>query len=170
MVHGITGRLPVGYDSVATHGQPQSHEVSRPGDYITEVHRMWDEQQVERSEMVGWWADKPVVETNDEMVKATAFVRPGRVMVAIASWHGGRNCMLLPGTAACPATTVRVDVDWAAINMTASAVSIVAPRMGGSYFAFQNETAVPVEGLARLSVAPKRGLVLVLSVGSAGGL
>ena len=46
MVHGITGRLPVGYDTVATHGQPQSHEVSRPGDYITEVHRMWDEQQL----------------------------------------------------------------------------------------------------------------------------
>ena len=77
MVHGITGRLPVGYDTVATHGQPQSHEVSRPGDYITEVHRMWDEQQVERSEMVGWWADKPVVETNDEMVKASHGGRAG---------------------------------------------------------------------------------------------
>ena len=53
MVHGITGRLPVGYDTVATHGQPQSHEVSRPGDYITEVHRMWDEQQVTASHGAG---------------------------------------------------------------------------------------------------------------------
>eukprot|EP01051_Picozoa_sp_SAG22_P008957 SAG22_NODE_714_length_7722_cov_3.919585_7_plen_168_part_00 len=165
MVHGITGRLPVGYDTVATHGQPQSRDVARPGDYITEVYRMWDEQQVQGSEVVGWWADKPVVETNDAMVKATAYVRPGRVLVVIASWHGDRSCMLLPGTRGCPTTSVQVDVDWDAINMTASTVSIVAPSMGGSYFFFQNETNMSVGMLTRLEVAPKRGLVMVLRDG-----
>jgi hypothetical protein len=94
MVFGMTNRLPWA-------GDP------RP------IWKAWDAFGITDSRMVGWWARGALVRTGRDDVLATTYLRPGRAMVAVASWA---------------ADTVRVPlvIDWRALELDSSRAVIRA--------------------------------------------
>ena len=52
----------------------------------TPVWRLWKEFGIEEAQMIGWWDEDNAVEVSDPEVKATAFVRKDRVLVAVGNF------------------------------------------------------------------------------------
>ena len=124
MVFGMTSRLPWA-------GDP------RP------LWRAWDAFGIADARMAGWWGTHPPVTTGRDDVLATAYIRPGRTMVAVASW-------------AHDTTDVTLRVDWRALGLDSSRVTIAAPAIE----AFQPADSFAVG--APIRILPGRGRLLVL--------
>jgi len=124
MVYGMTARLPWS-------GDP------RP------LWRVWDDFRIEESRMLGYWSASCPVRTDHTDVLATAYVREGRTLVALASWaEENLECVL--------------SVDWASIGLDPSRAELVAPPSEG----FQPEACfLPGESIP---VAAGRGWLLIL--------
>ena len=100
LVHGCTGRL-------GWQGNP------RP------VWKLWDEFGVAGSEFVGWWADVACpVRTDDPLVKATVWKKPGRALIALANF-------------AKEPRRVTLSIDRAALGLEPSTKDLHAPAIGG---------------------------------------
>jgi hypothetical protein len=97
MLYGMTGRLPWA-------GDP------RP------IWQLWDDFGITESEMLGYWAPTCPVQTDHERVLATAYVRPDRTLIALASW------------AADPAD-VRLDIDWDALGVDPATAQLTTPAV-----------------------------------------
>ncbi len=50
------------------------------------VWKLWHEFGIEEARMIGWWDEDCAVSASDPQVKATAFVRKGRVLVAVGNF------------------------------------------------------------------------------------
>jgi hypothetical protein len=124
MVFGMTSRLPWA-------GDP------RP------LWRAWDAFGIADARMEGWWSARAPVSTGRADVLATAYVRPGRTMVAVASW-------------AADTAEVALRVDWRALGLDPRRVTITAPAIES----FQSADTIAVG--APIRIPPGRGLLLVL--------
>ncbi len=128
MVFGMTGRLPWA-------GDP------RP------LWKAWDDFGIADSRMIGWWVPANPVQTGRDDVLATAYVRDGRTLVALATW-------------AKEAVDVRLAIDWKALGLDPAAVRVTAPAIDAFQPArsFAPGEAIPIE--------PGKGWLLVLSPGA----
>jgi hypothetical protein len=123
MVYGMTHRL----DS----GDP------RP------IWKLWDDFGIQDSRMVGCWEETCPVRTDRKDVLATAYVKRGKTLVALASW-------------AAEPVDVKLSVDWRALGLDPAKTSFYAPPVPG----FQRATLfLPNE---TIPVAPTRGWMLIL--------
>lgn len=59
------------------------------------VWKIWKEFGIEEAKMIGWWDEECAVETSDPEVKATAFVRKGRVLIAVGNFSGEEKSITL---------------------------------------------------------------------------
>ncbi|MEI6668033.1 MAG: glycoside hydrolase domain-containing protein [Acidobacteriota bacterium] len=125
MVYGMTGRLPWS-------GDP------RP------MWKAWDEFGLADSRMIGYWVPGHPVRTGRDDVLATAYVREGKTMIALATWAGEK-------------VDARLAVDWKAIGLDPATVSITAPAIDGFQIGrtFDLNQTIPIE--------PGKGWLLVLS-------
>lgn len=73
------------------------------------VWRLWKEFGIEESQMIGWWDEDCAVTTSDAQVKATAFVRRGRVLVAVGNFSADEKYVTL-------------SFDWKRLGLKASRV------------------------------------------------
>jgi hypothetical protein len=124
MVFGMTSRLPWA-------GDP------RP------LWKLWDEFGIQDSRMVGYWVPDHPVRTGRDDVLATAYVKNGATLIALASW------------AAEPAT-VRLAIDWNALGIAPAAAKISAPEVEG----LQHSRTFGVD--EDILVEPGMGLLLVV--------
>ncbi|MCC6443246.1 MAG: hypothetical protein IT210_07295 [Armatimonadetes bacterium] len=97
MVYGITTRLPYS-------GDPSP------------LWKLWDEFGIDRAQMAGYWDPACPVRTDSQAVPATAYVRKGRVLVALASW-------------AKEETPVRLTIDWKATGIAPAKARLHAPAI-----------------------------------------
>jgi len=105
--------------------------------------KAWDEFGIADSRMIGFWVPANPVKTGRPDVLATAFVRAGRTMIAVASW-------------AKDAVDVRLTMDWKALGLDPAKVRISAPAISGFQDARAFDTAGP------LRIEPGKGWLLVL--------
>jgi hypothetical protein len=98
MLFGMTARLP------------WANSDPRP------VWKVWDEFGIGEARMLGWWEKECPVRTGREDVLASAYVKPGKTLVALASWAPEK-------------TDVRLQVDWKALGLDASKARLVAPEI-----------------------------------------
>ncbi len=124
MVFGMTGRLPWA-------GDPRS------------MWKAWDEFGIADSRMIGFWVGTNPVKTGRADVLATAYVRAGRTMVAMASWAKER-------------TDVALSIDWKALGLDPARVRITASPIEGFQ---EGRTFDPGQPLP---VEPGKGWLLVL--------
>jgi hypothetical protein len=124
MVFGMTGRLPWA-------GDP------RP------LWKAWDQFGLAISRMIGFWVPGNPVKTGREDVLATAYVREGKTMVALASW-------------AKEPLDVRLVVDWKALGLDPAKARITAPEIAG----FQEGRTFDAAGL--IPILPGKGWLLVV--------
>jgi glycosyl hydrolase family 123 len=125
MLFGMTSRLPWA-------GDP------RP------LWKAWDAFGLERSRMKGWWLPDAPVRTDRPGVLATTYVKPGKALVALASWEK-------------EPVDVSLAIDWTALGLDASRARLTAPAIDG----FQ--PAASFAPADRLRVDPGRGWLLVLA-------
>jgi hypothetical protein len=123
MIFGMTGRAP--------------RAENRP------LWKAWDEFGIKESRMIGYWVPGAPVSTGNRDVLATSFLRPGRAMVAVASW-------------AKDDVRVHLTVDWKALGLDSGRARIAAPAIEGFQRAatFAPSDAIPVE--------PGKGWLLVI--------
>jgi hypothetical protein len=124
MVFGMTGRLPWS-------GDPRS------------MWKAWDQFGIADSRMIGFWVPSSPIKTGREDVLATAYVREGTTMIALASW-------------APVAVDVRLSIDWKALGLDPARARLTAPAIAGFQDAGSFDAAGP------LSIEPGKGWLLVL--------
>jgi hypothetical protein len=97
---------------------------------------------IAESRMIGYWEQDCPVRTGSPDVLATAYVRPGKTLVAVASW------------AKAP-VECRLKIDWASLALDPAKTVLTAPEVKDFQPArrFAPTEAIPV--------APGRGWVLI---------
>ena len=124
MLFGATSRLPWGSDP-------------RP------LWKAWDAFGLEGSSMKGWWVPDAPVRTDRRGVLATTYVKPGRALVALASWEK-------------EPVEATLAIDWKAVGLDPSRSRLTAAAIEG----FQPPASfAPTD---RIRVEPGRGWLLVL--------
>jgi len=125
MIYGMTSRLPWA-------GDP------------TPVWKIWDDFGMEGSTMVGYWSPRCPVKTDNPNVLATAYLKPGKVLIALASWD--------PDSVGCS-----LSIDWKAIGLdpAKAVLRAYAAKDFQPEMRFGPHDVIPVE--------PGKGWLLVLS-------
>jgi len=124
MVFGMTGRLPWS-------GDPRS------------MWKAWDEFGISDAKMIGFWVPGSPVKTNRADVLATAFVRDGKTMIAVASWAPER-------------VDVRLVLDVKALGLDGGPLRILAPEIAG----FQPSRTFDSSGT--IPIDPGKGWLLIV--------
>jgi hypothetical protein len=124
MLYGMSNRLPYGG------GDP------RP------LWKLWDGFGLQEARMFGYWHPACPVRTDQTNVLAIAYVRPGRTLIALASW-------------APRPTEVKLTLDWKALGLDPKRSTLQAPPIDhyqtGAVFAADN----------RIPVDPGKGWLLI---------
>ena len=76
----------------------------------------WDQWGIMGSQMKGWWDTDCPVTTNTADVLATAYVKAGKTLVALASWAN-------------QPVDVQITIDWNAIGLLQTQATITAPAI-----------------------------------------
>ena len=82
------------------------------------IWKFWDDFGLTGSQMIGFWLADCPVRTDHPEVMATAYVKPGRTIVSVASW-------------AQQDVTCRLKIDWKALGMDGQKVRVLAPEIEG---------------------------------------
>jgi len=98
MVYGMTNRKPW------SGGDPAP------------IWRLWDELGIQDARMHGYWSASCPVRTGRPDVLATAYVRPNRTLIALASWA--------PDDTEC-----QLDIDWHALGLDPAKCRLRAPAI-----------------------------------------
>jgi hypothetical protein len=129
MVYGMTNRLP--WDTEGVRCDPR------------DVWRVWDDFGIADAKMIGYWEKDCPVRTDRKDILATAYVKEGKTLVALASWA--------PQTAAC-----RLQIDWKALGLNPAKVKCVSPQVGNYQPARTWKFDQPI------SVEPAKGWMIVI--------
>jgi hypothetical protein len=124
MLYGMTTRLPYS-------GDP------RP------LWDLWDEFGIREAEMIGYWSPLCPVRTDHEDILATAYVKPGKALISIASW-------------AREAVACHLSIDYRKLGVSSDKSKLYAPAVEN----FQEESVF--EMAAPIPVVPGRGWLLVV--------
>ncbi|NKI27860.1 hypothetical protein HCG49_14950 [Arenibacter sp. 6A1] len=129
MVYGMTVRYPWFTEGV----------TSDPRD----IWKVWDDFGIAEATMIGYWDKNPVVFSSRADVKATAYVKEGKVLISIASW-------------AKETVNVQLNLNWEALGINKRQVQMVAPKIKD----FQPERTFSVE--EEIPIEPTKGWLLII--------
>jgi hypothetical protein len=104
---------------------------------------LWESFGIQDSTMVGWWENHCPVETGNSDVRATVYQKPGKALVALASW-------------ARAATNVQLAIDWEKLGLDKHKVSLSAPSIEGLQDAHSIAPDRPI------SIHPGKGCLLLI--------
>jgi len=129
MVYGMTVRHPWTTEGVTC--DPRA------------IWKIWDDFGIVDSKMIGYWEDRPVVKTNHEDVKATAYVKNDSLLISIASW-------------ADEPVDVLMDINWELTGLDGSDVILFAPGIEN----FQPRQIFKID--KKIPINPKRGWLFIV--------
>lgn len=110
----------------------------------TPVWNLWKSFGIEQARMLGYWNEACPVKTSSDLVKATAYVKAGQVLIALGNFDTKDQ-------------QIRLTFDWKTLGMLPDKVKLVAPAVKD----FQEETIFSPGDL--ISVKAKEGWLLILS-------
>ena len=129
MVYGMTVRYPWFTEGVTC--DPR------------QIWKVWDSFGIEDAKMIGYWDNKPVIATTNPDVKATVYIKEGKLLVAIASW-------------AKEPVSVKLNIDWDSVGLDKSQVTMMAPKIEN----FQQEQTFNID--EAIKIDPTKGWLLVV--------
>jgi hypothetical protein len=107
------------------------------------IWKVWDDFGIQHARMLGYWDKSCPVRTGRGDVLATAYVKPGATLIALASW-------------AKEAAPCRLEFDWRALGIDATTAQLHAPAIPGFQPEAKFGTSDPI------SVEPGKGWLLEL--------
>ena len=107
------------------------------------IFKVWDEFGIADAKMIGYWEKDCPVRTNHKDVLATAHVREGKTLIALASW-------------AEEATNVKLTIDWKALGLNARKTKLHAPEIA------RLQDAATFRPGDTITVDPQRGWMMIL--------
>jgi len=107
------------------------------------IWKVWDAFGIREAEMLGYWSPSCPVRTGREDVMATAYVKKGKTMIALASW-------------AKEAADCRLKIDWAAVGLNPAKAVLTAPAIEE----FQKAASFKPDDAIRME--PGKGWLLIL--------
>ncbi|MBQ7182093.1 MAG: hypothetical protein IJR87_12500 [Bacteroidaceae bacterium] len=105
------------------------------------VWQLWKEFGIEEAQMIGWWDDESAVLTSDPEVKATAFVRQGRVLVAVGNFSAQEK-------------SVSLTFDWKRLGLRGDRIKARIPALKN----FQDEASYDM--VSPLVIPAKQGYII----------
>ena len=126
MVYGTTGR--------------HSYSKYNPGP----VWNLWKTFGIEQAKMVGYWEENVPVQTHNEEVKATVYVKPDKVLISIGNFDNKEQ-------------SVQLDFNWKFLGMSPENVQLSTVEVKD----FQKQRNYAITD--SFSIKPKEGLLLILS-------
>ncbi len=106
--------------------------------------KWWDNFEIHKAEMLGYWMQACPVKTNHPAVKATAYVHKGkRMAIAVASW-------------AKEPVTIKLELDWKAVGLNPANVHASIPEIATFQ---QGSTSVSLDAM---TIEPNKGFIVVL--------
>ena len=107
------------------------------------VWRLWDDFGIQHAKMLGYWDAACPVRTGREDILVTVYKKPGKSLVAVASW-------------AKQPVQCQLQTDWRALGLDPKRATLVAPALEGyqEKAAFKPGDPIPVK--------PGRGWLLVV--------
>jgi|Deesub1362B_J571_1020462.scaffolds.fasta_scaffold00001_168 hypothetical protein len=124
MIYGLTARLPWA-------GDPRA------------IWEVWDDFQIEKAEMYGYWSPNCPVRTTEPDILTTVYLKPGEALVALASW-------------AKETKQVKLTIDWEKLGLSPNQAVIEAPAVAN----FQ--PAARFRPAERIPVEPAKGWLLII--------
>ena len=108
------------------------------------ICKLWDEFGIQTARWIGYWDSECPVRTDNKDILATAYLKNGKILIALASW-------------ASETVKVNLSVDWMAVGIDSDKANLVAPYIPNfqDYTKFLLPYSVPVE--------PGKGWMLILS-------
>jgi hypothetical protein len=98
------------------------------------------------TQMSGWWDSECPVKTDNPDVLATVYRKPGKSLIALASWAKEKD-------------EVRLNIDWKALGLDPKKTKLRAAAIEG----FQPEAKFAVDGA--IAVEPGKGWLIVAEEG-----
>lgn len=108
-----------------------------------QIWKLWNDFNISEAQMKGYWDEKPAVQTDNDKVKATAYVHKGKTLLVIGNF--GKE-----------EATVRLKIDWKALGLPSTAKALL-PGMGNLQIEGEADVQAP------LKVEAQKGLFIVLS-------
>lgn len=108
------------------------------------VWDLWKSFGIEDAQMLGYWDEACPVRTSDPEVKATAYVKPDKVLISIGNFSNQDK-------------SIHLTFDWKALGMNEATVSLEAP------FVKDFQQASTFKPNDRIPVKSKEGWLLILS-------
>lgn len=107
------------------------------------VWRLWKSFGIEDAKMIGYWSEDRIVETSHPNVKATAYVKEDKVLIALGNFDTSD-------------ITVKLRIDWDKLTANPSAYTLIAPEIANFQSAtiFSSGDSIPVKA--------KEGWLLIL--------
>ena len=106
--------------------------------------KLWNDLGIDSAEMIGYWDDNCPISTTHPGVKATVYKKENEILIALGNFDNKDQ-------------DVQLVIDWNALSMDSSNVSINAPFIKD----FQEASIVNAQEL--LPIKAKEGKILILS-------
>ncbi len=129
MVYGMTVRYPWFTEGVSC--DPRN------------IWKVWDRFGIADAKMIGYWEKNTVVSTTNPDVKATAYIKDGKVLISVASW-------------AKETVDVKLNIDWQAVGLDKGKVRIIAPKIED----FQPEKTFSID--EEFPIEPTKGWLFIV--------
>src|SRR5699024_8606327 len=106
--------------------------------------KLWDAFGIQKARMIPYWSPRAPIESGNDKVKATSYVRKGeRTLLILASWADST-------------VDITPQIDWDAIGLDPQNAVIEAPKIEDLQEAGQYQVD------ETLSIAPARGKMLII--------
>jgi hypothetical protein len=129
MLFGMTTRLPWTSDEIKADPRP--------------VWKIWDEFRIADAKMVGFWDDEPMVQTGNDAIKATTYLKDGKALISLGNFSEKEQ-------------TVKLSIDWRKIGIEPQKAKLICPDIKD----FQPGKLVGIN--EEIVIEPKKGWLIII--------
>jgi hypothetical protein len=107
------------------------------------IWKFWDDYQIERKQMIGFWNDEIPVKTNNPQTQATVYKGKDEVIIAVANWTSEpQKCKLI--------------IDWKSLGLSADQITASIPEVKD----FQEARSINVD--KEIELEGEKGYMIVI--------
>lgn len=107
------------------------------------IWKFWDDYQIERKQMIGFWNDEIPVKTNNPKTEATIYKGKDEVIIAVANWTSDpQKCKL--------------NIDWKSLGLSPDQITVEIPEI------IEFQEARKIDITKELDLEAEKGFLIVI--------